>query len=155
MLDDGLPGMLGMQTTGGGTQGPSLQFSIPCLNVDDKKGPPSFQYVFYELPFPQFPFKFPEGEGFYVANGWCNGTGSHVQRMKILDPSRQNVLVDTQDQPFTLKKQDEPFMAVNYITGMAFESPGTYWFQVYLDGRVRLEYPLPVRKADAQPPQQS
>lgn len=153
MLDDGMPGLLGMKTSGGGgTQGPHLQFSVPCLNVDDQKGPPSFQYVFYELPFPQFPFAFPEGEGFYVANGWCNGSGSHVQRMKILDPSKQRVLVDTQDQPFTLKKAEEPFMAVNFITGMQFEGPGTYWMQVYLDGNLRLEYPLPVRKAETPQP---
>jgi hypothetical protein len=148
MLDDGLPGLLGVERPGGGIGGPSLQFSVPCLQVDDEKGPPSFKYVFYELPFPKFPFQFPEGEGFYVANGWCNGTGQHVQRMKILDPSRAKTLVDTQDQPFTLKKREEPFMAVNFITGMLFEGPGTYWMQVYIDGRMALEYPLPVRQAE-------
>lgn len=152
MLDDGMPGLeLGLEKPVSGSQIPSLQFSVPCLQVDEEKGPPSFKYVFYELPFPRFPFAFPEGEGFYVANGWCNGVGPHVQRMKILDPTRQNTLVDTTDQPFTLKRREEPFMAVNYITGMKFAEAGTYWMQVFLDGRMALEYPLPVRKAEGQP----
>ena len=157
MLDDGFSGLLGGPRSqpamggGGSLSGPFLQFSIPCLNVEDQKGPPSFQYIFYELPLPAFPFQFPEGEGFYVANGWCNGTGAHVQRMKILDPSRENVLVDTNDQPFTLKRVEEPFMAVNFITGMRIEREGAYWMQVFLDNQLRLEYPLQVRKADSQP----
>jgi hypothetical protein len=151
MLDSGMPG-LGLNIGGGsGTGTPRLQFSVPCLQVNDEKGPPSFMYVFYEMPFPEFPFAFPEGQGFFVANGWCNGTGSHVQRMKILDPQK-NVLVDTNDQPFTLKRNEEPFMAVNFISGMQFAGPGTYWFQVYLNNQLALEYPLPVRKADANAP---
>jgi hypothetical protein len=142
---------IGLNLGGGGESSnkPKLQFSVPCLQVNDEKGPPSFMYVFYEMPFPEFPFAFQEGQGFFVANGWCNGMGDHVQRMKILDTSKQKVLVDTGDQPFTLKKKEEPFMAVNFISGMRFEAPGTYWFQILLNNQVVLEYPLPVRKADA------
>ncbi|MBM3463804.1 MAG: hypothetical protein FJX76_17035 [Armatimonadetes bacterium] len=151
MLDSGMPGM-GLDVSGGGGAGtrPRLQFSVPCLQVEDEKGPPSFKYVFYEMPFPEFPFAFPEGQGFFVANGWCNGLGAHVQRMKILDSSKKD-LVDTGDQPFNLKKAEEPFMAVNFISGMKFDGPGVYWIQIYLDNQLALEYPLPIRNADPQP----
>ena len=167
MLDDSSPmsftaGSLGPSTTtpgvypasgafpaeGASPNRPRLQFTVPCLNVDDSKGPPSFNFVFYEMPFPEFPFQFPDGQGFYVANGWCNGKGDHVQRMKILDPSKQKVLVDTGDQPFSLKTSEEPFMAVNFISGMKFEAPGTYWIRVLLDNQVAIEYPMPVRKVE-------
>ncbi len=156
MLDSGFGVMPGGDIGGGAGAGnrPRLQFSIPCLEVRDRDGdksiPPCFMYVFYEMPFPQFPFSFPEGQGFFVANGWCNGLGKHVQRMRILSPDKQ-MLVDTNDQPFELKKPDEPFMAINFISGMQFEKPGTYWIHVLLDGQVALEYPLPVRKADNVP----
>lgn len=151
MLDDSSPmsftaGNLG--TTASSPNRPKLQFTVPCLNVNDSKGPPTFEYIFYELPFPEFPFQFPEGQGFFVANGWCNGKGDHKQRMKILDPSKQKTLVDTTDQPFTLKSNEEPFMAVNFISGMRFEGPGVYWIQVLLDDQVAVEYPLTVRKVD-------
>lgn len=155
MLDSGMPGLgLEMGSGGGSSTRPRLQFSVPCLQVNDDKGPPSFMYVFYEMPFPEFPFAFPEGQGFYVANGWCNGLGGHVQRMKILSPKKES-LVDTGDQPFTLKKSEEPFMAVNFISGMKFDTPGVYWLQVYLDNQLALEYPMPVRKADAPPAEKS
>lgn len=152
MLDSGGLTAGSMQIAGGGASGrtPRLQFSVPCLQIDDQKGPPSFMYVFYEMPFPEFPFTFPEGQGFFVANGWCNGLGSFVQRMKILDPDRKQ-LVDTNEQPFQLKKSEEPFMAVNFITGMQFSKPGTYWIQIYLDNQLALEYPLPVRQAEEKP----
>lgn len=125
---------------------PSLQFSIPCLNVKEEDGPPSLEHIFYELPFPQFPFKFP-GRGFFINNGWCNGKGQFVQSMKILNPDKSS-LVETGDQPFTLAEAETPFMAVNLFNGVEFKTEGTYMVQVYLDGEIKLEYPLVVRKAE-------
>lgn len=130
---------------GGGSGKPSLQFSVPCLEVEDEAGkPPSFRYLFYELPLPQFPFK----ASFYVSNGWCHGQGSFVQTMKILKPNRE-VLVETGQQPFQLSELTVPFMAVNFFSEIPFEAPGTYWMQVNLDGKTVLEYPLTVRQAQA------
>jgi len=128
---------------GGGTGGPSLQFSVPCLEVVDTEGkPPSFNYLFYELPLPEFPFKVD----FFVANGWCNGQGKFTQSMSILKPDK-TALVETGDQPFELKESVTPFMAVNYFQGIVFEKPGTYWFRINLGGRKILEYPMTVREA--------
>ena len=139
-----------------GTKRPALQFSVPCLEVNEEKGPPSFNYIFYELPFPQFPFKFPENAGFFIANGWCNGLGEYKQRMRIYGPRQQGAslveapLVDTGEQPFTLKERETPFMAINFIQGFEFKTPGTYRIQVLLNDEVAVEYPLVVRLAQAQ-----
>lgn len=127
---------------------PSLQFSVPCLNIpEDEKMPPTFQHIFYELPSPEFPFRLD----FFLANGWCNGTGSHSQEVRILKPDG-TVLVQTGVQPFQLKSQTEPFMVVNRFEGVTFEAPGVYRFQVSLDGGLELEYPLDVRQLKASGP---
>lgn len=121
---------------------PSLQFSVPCLNIpEDSEMPPTFQHIFYELPSPDFPFSLD----FFLANGWCNGTGNHSQEVRILKPDG-SVLVQTGVQSFTLKTQLEPFMVVNKFQQVIFETPGAYKFQVHLDGQLKLEYPLDVRK---------
>lgn len=134
---------LGSDVGGGSGGGPFLQFSVPCLEVVDTEGkPPSFNYLFYELPLPEFPFKVD----FFVANGWCNGTGKFTQSMMILKPDK-TTMVETGDQPFELKESVTPFMAVNFFQGIVFEKPGTYWFRVQLGGKKVLEYPLTVREA--------
>lgn len=131
---------------------PSLQFSVPCLAVVEEKGPPTFQGIFFELPFPQFPFKFP-GKGFFVANGWCSGQGRFAQELKILKPDKKTELIKTGKQPFELKEQETPFMAVNLFQDLVFETPGTYYIQISLadeQGGIKneLEYPLVIRLAE-------
>lgn len=125
---------------------PKLQFSIPCLEVREDQGPPSFLRIFYELPFPVFPIKFPE-PGFFVVNGWCYGKGEFVQSMKILKPDKTE-LISTGPQKFTLPDELVPFMAVNLFAEVIFETPGTYWNQVFLENEMVLEYPLTIRKAE-------
>ncbi|MCL5036734.1 MAG: hypothetical protein M1269_06390 [Chloroflexi bacterium] len=125
---------------------PSLQFSIPCLGVTEDEGPPSFNRIFYELPFPEFPFTFP-GPGFFICNGWCNGEGEFVQGMKLLKPDK-SVLVETGPQPFKLTETETPFMAINLFQQIVFEKPGTYYIQILLNDELTLEYPLSVRKAE-------
>ena len=141
----------GMPLFGGGgvveqPAGPSLQFSVPCLEVvDEENKPPSFNYLFYELPLPEIPFSV----SFYVANGWCNAKGSYIQSMEIVRPDKSTSLVRTGDQPFQLTDPATPFMAVNFFQNIAFPEAGTYWFRVYLGGKKVLEYPMTVRLAKA------
>jgi hypothetical protein len=130
---------------------PSLQFSVPCFYVDEEDGgPPSFKRIFYELPSPTFPLKFPDDSGFFIANGWCNGKGSFSQSMRILKPDKKSVLIETGEQPFDLNENITPFMAINYFQGIAFPEPGTYWIQVFLSGDMKLEYPMDIRKVEGE-----
>jgi len=126
---------------------PSLQFSIPCLGVDEEKGkPPSFKYIFYELPFPAFPAECPL---FFINNGWCYGLGPHTERTKILRPDKKTVLTDTKDHEFMLEDDETPFMAINMYQEIVFPEPGTYWVQIFLDNQQVIQYPLPIRQASA------
>jgi hypothetical protein len=127
---------------------PSLQFSVPCLEVtpgedSTDQEPPSLKYLFYELPFPSFPYQ----ASFYIVNGWCRGRGRHYQVVKILGPDRK-AIVETPQQDFELPDETTPFMAINRFEGIPFERPGTYWVQVFLGEQQSLEYPLTVRQAE-------
>jgi len=125
---------------------PSLQFSIPCLGVDEEKGkPPSFKYIFYELPFPAFPAECPL---FFINNGWCYGLGPHREKTRIVRPDRKQILTDTGDHDFVLEDESTPFMAINAYQGIVFPETGTYWVQVYIDDQLILEYPLPIRQVE-------
>lgn len=140
-----IPMTQGMIGGGGGAEagGPSLQFSVPCLEVEDQQDrPPSFKYLFYELPFPEFPFK----ASFFIANGWCNGSGTYKQSMKILKPDG-SLLVETGQQDVNLANSTTPFMAVNYFPELPFEGPGVYRVEVYLAANRVLSYPITVRQA--------
>lgn len=129
----------------GSSKNPSLQFSVPCLEVDDQdQKPPTFKYLFYELPFPEFPFK----ASFFIANGWCSGQGNYHQSMKLLKPDG-SMLVETGQQAVDLQDPNVPFMAVNFFKDLPFEGPGVYKIQVFLGNEKVLEYPLTVRKVDA------
>lgn len=121
---------------------PRLQFSVPCLNIpEDESRPPSFEHIFYELPFPKFPFQVD----FFLANGWTHGQGRFAQAVKLLDPDKA-VLVETEAQTFELEKVTVPFMVINKFEGVQFARPGVYWFQILLDGQLALEYPLEIRQ---------
>lgn len=125
---------------------PSLQFSIPCLGVEEEGNkPPSFKYIFYELPFPNFPIKAPP---FFINNGWSYGLGPHTERTRILRPDRRQQLTDTGNHDFVLEDQETPFMAINMYQDIVFPEPGVYWVQIYLDNQQVIEYPLPVRQAE-------
>lgn len=123
-------------------QTPSLQFSVPCLEVKQSPGkPPDLLSLFYELPFARFPIK----SDFVVVNGWSQGQGNFQQSMRLLKPDKK-LLVDTGPQPFTLTSTQVPFMAVNEFQEILFDKPGVYWFEVYLDKRKISAYPVPVRR---------
>jgi len=123
---------------------PSLQFSVPCLGVDETKGPPSFLYIFYELPFPKFP---SPAVPFFINNGWCNGLGRYEEKTRIIHPDKRTIFVETGNHEFTLNEETTPFMSINFYKDMVFPRAGTYWIQVFLDNQLLLEYPLVVREA--------
>ena len=119
---------------------PSLQFSVPCLNVPEGRLP-TFENIFYELPAARFPLVVD----FFLANGWCAGQGRFAQQVRLLTPAGQ-VLVQTPDLPFELPNETTPYMFVNKFEEMTFDGPGVYRFQILLDGELRLDYPLEVRQ---------
>jgi hypothetical protein len=125
-------------------QRPNLQFSILCLNLIEEGGPPTLQYLFYELPLPKLPYKV---DRFFIVNCWINGRGQFRQSVRILDPSTTRKLVDTGDQSLVLEDLSTPQLMINQIMDLPVAEPGPHWVQVYLDGELALQYPLTIRLA--------
>jgi hypothetical protein len=109
---------------------------------EEKNGPPTLRYLFYELPFPVLPFHL---DRFFVVNGWANGHGQFMQSVRIVDSTRTKTLLDTGSQAFSLKQRYEPFMVNSQIDGLVFSEEGVHWVQTYLGEDLVLEYPLTIR----------
>ena len=124
---------------------PSLQFSVPCLDIDSAgPGPQSFQKVFFELPIgADFPYKLSY---FYIANGWCSGQGHFKQVLRILNPDG-STLIDSGEQAIELDAYERPFMIANKLQDLVFNTQGVYKVQIFLDGAMVLEYPLRIFRA--------
>lgn len=136
---------IAQQVGGGGatSSDPKLQFSVPCFEVEYQESQaPTLRYIFYDLPFPELPFKM----SFHVVNGWIGSTRQRQQEIKILKPDG-SVFVSTGQQPLEFVDQNTPFMAVNFFPEMPFDKEGLYQIVVFLEQREVLRYPLTVRLA--------
>src|SRR5262249_41016623 len=81
-------------------RGPSLQFSVMCLDlIQEEQKPPTLQHLFYEIPIPSLPFRIGR---FHVVNCWTNGRGQFQQSVKILNPTKTKILIETGQQNFIL-----------------------------------------------------
>ena len=121
---------------------PKLQFSVPCFEVEYQESQaPTLRYIFYDLPFPELPFKM----SFHVVNGWIGSVRQRQQEIKIFKPDG-SVFIKTGLQPLQFVDQNTPFMAVNYFPDMPFDTEGLYQLAVYLDDKEVIRYPLTVRK---------
>ncbi len=131
----------------GGSSDPKLQFSVPCFEVEYQESQaPTLRYIFYDLPFPELPFKM----SFHVVNGWISSKRERQQEIKILKPDG-SVFVKTGKQPLQFVDENTPFMAVNYFPDMPFDVPGLYQVVIFLEEKEVLRYPLTVRIADQKP----
>jgi len=137
------------------TKDPSLQFSVMCLDLlEEERKPPTLQYLFYELPFPHLPFRM---DRFHVINCWANGQGQFKQSVKILNPEKTKVFIETGEQTFVLEDTYTPQLMINVFADLEFQQEGHYWVQSFLNDRLILEYPLTVRvvQSVSKPPTES
>lgn len=137
------------QVSGGApqTNDPKLQFTVPCFEVEYQESQaPTLRYIFYDLPFPELPFKM----SFHVVNGWIGSTVQRQQEIKILKPDG-SVFVKTGQQPLQFVDENTPFMAVNFFPDMPFDAPGLYQIVVFLEEKEVIRYPLTVRVVEKKP----
>ncbi len=125
---------------------PTLQYSLACLGVDERHGPPSFNYVFYRLPLAGFPYRFPADAGFFLVNAWCDGEGTFKQRCVISSPEGQT-LMDTGLRELSLDSPHAIDQQIYFLQGFTFPSAGFYPVRVYLDEKPVLEYFLEAYEA--------
>ncbi|MEW6276973.1 MAG: hypothetical protein AB1758_00010 [Candidatus Eremiobacterota bacterium] len=121
---------------------PKLQFSVPCLGYEEPNNVPCLLYLFYDLPFKEFPAPL----AFHLANGWCGGQGTFNQSVKVVAPDRSEML-DTGNRDFTLDSPTKPFLSV-FEFRIGLEKEGVYWIRTFLEGELVMEVPFTVRLAD-------
>jgi hypothetical protein len=99
--------------------------------------------IFSELSSLTFPFAYPH---FSVMASWTNGKGFHAQQTKFLNPSRTLILSQSPEQYFTLENETETVYVTIDVNQVVFTEPGTYYFQIFLDGELAEEVPLHFRR---------
>jgi hypothetical protein len=90
-----------------------------------------------------YPFTCPH---FAVLCSWSNGTGFHVQKLKLLNPMKSMIMAQSTEQYFTLNEETETAYVITDVNQVVFSEPGTYYLEVTLDNNVMGEYPIHFRK---------
>jgi hypothetical protein len=109
---------------------PALEGKLICYGV--------FSDIFVQ----KFPLTYPQ---FCILTTWTKGEGFHIQQIKVLNPQRTMIMVQSPEMYFTLNDESETANVKTDVNQVVFSEPGTYFFQVYLDGEMIGEFPLHFR----------
>jgi len=95
--------------------------------------------IFNEVVSGDYPLNYPH---FCIMCAWTNGTGFHIQTIKLLNPTRSLILTQSPEQYFTLEEETETVYVTTEVNQIIFTEPGTYYFQIFLDKTLVDEVPL-------------
>mgnify|MGYP003981944339 CR=1 FL=1 len=131
---------------------PDLQSSLLCDDVrQERNGKFILIGLFDAVGVPKFPALF---QRICVVNRWCCGQGEFTQRSRILKPDGLSVLVEGKEVKVVLADSEATATSVEFFMNFKFETPGTYWVEILLDGALKLRYPLKVREVKPNHPKQ-
>jgi len=86
-----------------------------------------------------------------LVNRWCAGAGTFTQRSRIVAPDGLTLVGEGQPVPITLSNDQQVATTVEVFLNLAFHQAGTHWVEILLDQKLRMRYPLHVRKIQPQP----
>lgn len=101
--------------------------------------------IFSDLYSESFPITQPR---FSVLATWGNGSGFHVQVIKMYNPARTMMLHQSPEMYFTLEDEQQTVHVQVDVNQAVFTDAGTYYFQIYLGGRLVAEHNLNVRRIE-------
>jgi len=131
---------------------PDLQSSLLCDDVrQERNGKFMLIGLFEGLVVNQLPGMFPK---ICVVNRWCSGQGDFTQRTRIVSDDGRNRVCEGQPIPIKLESDLQTSTSVEVFMHLQFQSEGNYWVEVLLNDQLKIRYPLAVRLAPKQPPQQ-
>lgn len=124
---------------------PNLQFSVLCDDVRrEENGKFMLIGLFEGITARTFPAIHP---ALFVANRWCKGQGSFLQKVRIVNSRDKGIIFQTNEQPFELQDIDGHHTLISKVNNLTFASPGKYWVEVLLDGELILNYPLILKES--------
>lgn len=130
---------------------PDLQASLLCDDVRQERNGKFMLIGIYDgIAVPAFPFVF---QRVCIVNRWCSGQGAFTQHSRILKPDGVSVLIGGKAVGVRLPHSEATATSVEFFMNVRFESAGTYWVEVLLEGDLKLRYPL--RAGQAQPQQKN
>ena len=119
---------------------PDLQSSIVCDDVrQERNGKFILIGIFDAIAVPSYPTTFHR---LCIVNRWCCGDGEFTQQSRLLKPDGVTVLTEGKPVDVKFKNSTATATCVEIFLNTQFESTGTYWTEVLLDGKLKLRYPL-------------
>ena len=132
---------------------PDLQSSLLCDDVrQERNGKFILIGLFDAIGVPAFPVVF---QRLCLVSRWCCGQGEFQQQSRILKPDGTTSLVEGKQVRLKLPDSEATATSVEFFLNVKFETEGTYWVEVLLDGDLKLRYPLRTRQVKRPKPPNS
>jgi hypothetical protein len=103
----------------------------PVIQHTDRKG--SIIGIFEEIKSVDFPVRQPR---FVIINRWIGGQGEFTMQIRLMKPNKDAVISETQPQKLNFLSPDQHHMHVFVLVNTPFETPGDYWIESLLEGKV-------------------
>ena len=118
---------------------PDLQFSVLCDDVrQETNGKLILIGLFEAIRAKVFPVWHPM---LFIVNRWRNGVGSFCEVTRLVSASNEK-MVEGPEARFSLPGTHTSHTVIHRFPKIRFESPGTYWVEIHLDGELRHRYPI-------------
>ena len=128
---------------------PDLQSSLMCDDVRQERNGKFILIGLYDaIGVPQFPAMF---QRICVVNRWCCGQGEFKQHSRILKADGNTPMIEGKEVPVKLPNNEVTATSVEFFLNVKFETEGTYWVEILLDGDLKLRYPLKAKKVEPPP----
>ncbi len=137
---------------------PDLQSSLLCDDVRQERNGKFILIGLYDgIMVPSFPAVF---QRLCIVNRWCCGEGEFQQLSRIVKPDGVTPLVEGQPVKIILPNSEATGTSVEFFINVMFETEGTYWVEILLDGDMKLRYPLKAKSLphgsyQSHPPQEA
>lgn len=129
---------------------PDLQSSLLCDDVrQERNGKFILIGLFDMIGVPKFPAVF---QRVCIVNRWCCGEGEFKQRSRIVKPDGSTSVIQGQEVTIKLLDSEATATSVEFFLNVMFETEGTYWIEILLNGDMKVRYPLKARRV-APPPE--
>jgi len=128
---------------------PDLQFSVLCDDVrQEGNGKLILIGLFEAIRAKVFPVRHAT---LFVVNRWRNGEGTFREVTKVVTGNNET-LREGPEAEFSLPGTHTSHTVIHRFPNIRFESAGTYWVEINLDGELRHRYPIRLVSEDEKEP---
>ncbi len=120
---------------------PDLQASFVCEDVRvEATGAHTIVGIINSIGAPSLPIQILK---LCVWTRWSSGVGQFEQRTRLIGPDEETVMAEAETK-FQLGNEDSHTTNVNIFGGLHLTHPGAHHIEIYLDGELKLRFPMRV-----------